>query len=177
MFSNSAAWQLSGLFNPSPSFSFSFGGNTMKKLLITALLLGTTSAFAGTASTTVTVNGTVTSVCVFQGASTPATFDYDAVVGTTGAAPGGALLECNHLTVATMTSPASGAIVLNKTSPIPLGDTLNATFTVTPAGPAVGAGPNGGDAFTYSVSAGAAAGQWNASSGLYSNTVTVAVSF
>lgn len=147
----------------------------MKKLLITALLLGTTSAFAASPqSVSVPINGTVLNDCVVLG-FTPATFDYTASGGASNIFAGGASFECNHLTVPTQTT-VSGNITLTATV---AGNPYNLSASFTVGAAATSVNENGGDNFAYSVTPAAAAGQWGAPSspGTYTGNVTINITF
>ena len=148
----------------------------MKKLLITALVLSST-VFAATTSTTVTINGTVGNSCVFLTPTTAASFSYEALTGVVGPVTNGsATLVCNNGTLGT-----SGLVAV-PTSPVTLtktgGDTLTATVTVTSTAPVAATGVYiGGQQQTYSVIPAAAAGQWGASSGSYTGSTLLTVTF
>ena len=148
----------------------------MKKLLITALVLSST-AFAATATTTVTINGTVANSCTFFNENSPASFNYTAADGSSGVINGSATLVCNNGTLGTgKTATATSPVTLTKSGG---SDTLSVTVTVT-SGPvsSITSGPlSGGQAQTYSVTPAAAANQWGASTGSYSGTTLLTITF
>ena len=152
----------------------------MKKTVIAAVTaaLCSTAFAAGTASTSITVNATVLSSCIFDtGATKAASFTYDAIAGTTGAVDGGATLYCNSGTAITTTTAATGALTLKSASKT---GTLNATYTLSQVA-AAGAGTGsyaGADKHTYTLAATAASGQWAAPTAAdYTTTLDVNVTF
>ena len=147
-------------------------------LALTASLL--TPALAGSVATTVTVNAAVANSCVFDtGSTTAASFNYVAATGSASAVNGVANLYCNKGVLASL--PAGEAVL---TSPVTLtktgGDTLSATVTLgtsTDTVPVVGGAFAGGDHRAYSVVPAAAINQWSASSGAYTGSTTITVTF
>ena len=154
----------------------------MKKIVtllaLTASLL--TPVLAGSVATTVTINAAVANSCVFDTvATTPASFNYDAATGSSTVVNGSATLYCNKGTLATL--PTGEAVL---TSPVTLtktgGDTLQATVTLgtaTNTVPVVGGTFAGGDRRVYSIVPAAAMNQWSASSGAYTGSTTITVTF
>ncbi|KQR18760.1 hypothetical protein [Deinococcus sp. Leaf326] len=152
----------------------------MKKIAsaVLAAALCSTAFAAGTASTPITVNATVLSSCTFDtGATTAASFTYDAIAGTSGAVNGAATLYCNAGTTITTTTATSGALTLKSVSKT---GTLNATYALTQVA-ATGAGAGsyaGADKHTYTLAATAASGQWAAPTAAdYTTTLDVNVTF
>lgn len=151
----------------------------MKKFVVAALsaaLLST--AVAGTASTSITINANVLSSCEFDtGATAPASFNYDALTGTSDAVSGGATLYCNAGTVLTATPAAGGTVALTSAS---TSGVLNTTYTLSATANA-GAGTGsyaGADQVVYSLTASAASGQWGAQTAAdYTGTVDINVTF
>jgi hypothetical protein len=152
----------------------------MKKIVALLAALTLTPALADSVSTTVTINATVANSCVFDtGATTAASFDYVAATGSSTVVNGAATLYCNKGTLALL--PAGEAVL---TSPVTLtntgGDTLQATVTLgtsTTTVPVVGGTYAGGDQRVYSIVPAAAAAQWGASSGSYTGTTIIEVTF
>jgi hypothetical protein len=152
----------------------------MKKIAsaVLAAALCSTAFAAGTASTPITVNATVLSSCTFDtGATTAASFTYDAIAGTTGAVNGSATLYCNSGTAITTTTDATGPLALTSASKT---GTLNATYALSKVD-AAGAGTGsyaGADKHTYTLAATAATGQWAAPTAAdYTTTLDVNVTF
>ncbi|THF70347.1 hypothetical protein E7T06_07700 [Deinococcus sp. Arct2-2] len=146
--------------------------------LLAALTL--TTALADSVSTTVTINATVANSCVFDtAATTAASFNYVAATGSSNVVNGAATLYCNKGTLALL-APGEAAL----TSPITLtktgGDTLQATVTLGTSSDTVPVGDGtyaGGDKRVYSIVPAAASAQWAASSGAYTGTTTITVTF
>ncbi|AZI44142.1 hypothetical protein EHF33_14650 [Deinococcus psychrotolerans] len=152
----------------------------MKKIIAMLAALTLTTALADDVSTTVTINASVANSCVFDtAATTAASFNYVAATGSSIVANGTATLYCNKGTLALL---PTGAAVL--TSPVTLtktgGDTLSATVTLgtsTDTVPVTGGTYAGGDRRVYSIVPSAAADQWSASSGSYTGSTTITVTF
>ena len=153
----------------------------MKKIvaILAALTVFPSSVLADSISTTVTVNAAVANSCVFDAPATlPASFNYTAAAGSSSVVNGSASLYCNKGTLAAL--PAGEATL---TSPITLTkgtDTLQASVTLgvsTNTVPVVGGTYAGGDRRVYSIIPAAAANQWSASSGAYTGTTTITVTF
>ncbi|GGM22626.1 hypothetical protein, partial [Deinococcus aerophilus] len=135
----------------------------MKKIVVAALSAALMStAFAGTASTSVTINANVLSSCTFDSNATQAaSFTYDAINGTSDAMAGSAVLYCNAGTRMGTITPDMGPIMLKSMSKDAV---LNAEYTLSfVANPGMGMGSYlGADKYEYTLSALAPAGQWGA---------------
>lgn len=155
----------------------------MKKIIallaVSASLL--TPALAASVATTVTINGSVANSCVFDtAATTAASFSYVAATGSSSVVNGNATLYCNKGTLAAL--PTGEAVL---TSPVTLTktggtDTVSATVTLgtsVDTVPVVGGTYAGGDKRVYSIIPAAASNQWSASSGAYTGTTTITVTF
>ncbi|KQR17926.1 hypothetical protein [Deinococcus sp. Leaf326] len=151
----------------------------MKKILsLSVLTLGLiTSAQAGTASTSVPVNATVSPSCVFEGQAAALKFNYTAAAGIDNLSPGvSQILHCNFGTI------IIGDAKFTYETPNPMRDTavLNVDYAVEPldfdpGGP--GSMYYGSDTRMYFVKATAATGQWTVPSGNYEAVVKINVDF
>lgn len=131
-----------------------------------------------TASTSITVNATVLSSCVFDTtAAGIASFNYDAVTGSTGANSGSATLYCNSGTTITLKTSETGTMSLKSATK---NNSLNATYTLTSSTDA-GAGAGtflGADKYVYTLAPKADKGQWGAPTAAdYTGTVDINVEF
>ncbi|WP_156372810.1 hypothetical protein [Deinococcus sp. Leaf326] len=153
----------------------------MKKLLVVAAVLPLlmSAALAGSVSNTIPVNATIDSACIFDGESTALSFHYDAVNGITQQEGGqSATLYCNF---GTMIVDDRHGITIDTVEPVsPGGNTLRVAYDVQmqdAGGTSPGAQYYGADARYWTVTATAAAGQWQPDTGTKEGSVTINVSF
>jgi hypothetical protein len=148
----------------------------MKKLLITALLLGTTSAFAiTTLPVSIPINGTVISDCILGTATVGiATFNYtaSAVPSVSGVVNGTATVQCNKGTAPSPLTAVTGTIGL--TSGV---NTLNTSYSITGALTTASSSASTPDIYTFTLVPSALDGLWGVPSGLYTGTVVFNVTF
>lgn len=150
-----------------------------KALILVALSLFGTSLAVGTV--TVTVNATVSNVCVFSGTSndisggntSTISLNYNAKDG--GDSNGTAYtIQCTSGTNFTSGAMGSGNLTLNSTNPGANSTTLETTFTDNLVStPVAGAG----DSYSLSVSVSAAPGQWDTKGDTYTGDITYTVDY
>ena len=151
----------------------------MKKILsLSVLSLALiASAQAGSVSTSVPVNATVSPSCVFEGESVPLTFNYTAAGGIDNVKEGiSQTLHCNFGTIIIKDAEFSFE------TPNPMRDTavLNVNYDIEANDFAPGAPGSqyyGSDTRNYIVSATAEPGQWSVPSGNYTAVVKINVDF
>ena len=137
------------------------------------------AALAGSASSTIPVNVTIDSSCVFDGEVTPLTFNYDAVQGITNQQGGqSANLYCNF---GTLIVDSRNTITYDTVDPVsPGGNSLPVEYTIEEqeiGERAPGTQYYGADGRYWTVPASADKGRWQPDTGTKEGSVTINVSF
>lgn len=152
----------------------------MKKILsLSVLSLALiASAQAGSVSTSVPVNATVSPSCVFEGESVPLTFNYTAAGGIDDLKSGvSQTVHCNFGTIVIL---EDATFSFDKSNPVREGKALEVEYQIeandfAPGGP--GTQYYGSDTRNYIISATAEKDQWTVASGNYTAVVKINVDF